>query len=80
MLEILQHLFDLASGKHLNSDKTFQKTCQEIMIQSSEDVYLQLDGEPIPPSNNVKITISPEALKVMVPCDLPRPLFMKNPL
>ena len=80
MLEILQHLFDLAAGKHLDSDKTFQKTCQEIKIQSSEDIYLQLDGEPIPPSNKVKITIAPEALKVMVPGDLPRPLFMKNPI
>jgi diacylglycerol kinase (ATP) len=80
MLEILQHLFDLASGKHLDSKKTFQKTCREIKIKSVTDIYLQLDGEPIPPSKNVKISIAPESLKVMVPADLPRPLFMKNPL
>ena len=80
MLETLQHMFDLAAGKHLDSKKTIQKPCQEILIQSSTDVYLQVDGEPIPPSNNVKITINPQALKVMVPEYMPRSLFMKNPL
>lgn len=80
MLEILQHLFDLAAGKHLDSENTIQKTCQEIRIHSSTDVYLQLDGEPIPPSSNIKFTIEPLALKVMVPDSLPRPLFMNDPI
>ncbi len=80
MLETLQHLFDLASGKHLDSAKTIQKTCQDIKIQSNADMYLQLDGEPAQPSRNVKIAIKPHALKVMVPEDLPRSLFMKDPL
>ena len=80
MLETLQHLFDLASGKHLTSDKTFHKTCQEINIKSNTEVYLQLDGEPISPSKKVTISIKPEALNVMVPDTMPRPLFMKKPL
>lgn len=80
MLEILQHLFDLASGNHLDSANTLQVSCQEIRIRSNTDVYLQLDGEPISPSNNIKITIEPLALKVMVPDSLPKPLFMNNPL
>jgi len=80
MLETLQHLFDLAAGKHLDSDKTILRPCQEIKIHSSTDLYLQLDGEPVQPSSEVKITIEPGALKVMVPDSLPRPLFMKDPL
>ncbi len=47
MLETLQHLFDLAAGKHLDSENTIQYSCQEIKIKSNTDLYLQLDGEPI---------------------------------
>lgn len=80
MLETLQHLFDLAAGKHLDSENTILRPCQEIKIESGPDLYLQLDGEPVQPSSDVKITIEPGALKVMVPDSLPRPLFMKDPL
>ena len=80
MLETLQHLFDLAAGKHLDSDKTIQRSCQNIKIRSSADLYLQLDGEPVQPSNQIDIGIRPGAVQVMVPDDLPRPLFMKDPL
>jgi YegS/Rv2252/BmrU family lipid kinase len=80
MLETLQHMFDLASGRHLDSDKTIQIPCQEIKIESGTELYLQLDGEPILPSRHVRIAIQPHALKVMVPDDLPRALFMKDPL
>lgn len=80
LLETLQHLFDLASGKHMDSDKTTQISCREIKIQSKTEVCLQLDGEPIPASKNVKIAMLPQSLKVMVPDNLPRSLFMRNPL
>jgi diacylglycerol kinase family enzyme len=80
MLETLQHLFDLATGKHLDSKKTTQITCQEIEIKSNTDMFLQLDGEPVPPSRKVKFAIKPQALNVMVPNNLPRSLFMKDPL
>lgn len=75
MLETLQHLVDLASGRHLDSDKTLQISCQEIKIKSPTELYLQLDGEPIKPSKHVSISIQPRALKVMVPEELPRLLF-----
>jgi len=80
MIETLQHLFDLAAGRHLDSAKTFQRSCQEIKIESNTDVYLQLDGEPILPSKKVSISMEPQALRVMVPENLPRPLFMKDPV
>ncbi len=80
MLETLQHLFDLAAGKHVDSEKTICRAFKEIRIQSKTDLYLQLDGEPIAPSKDVKIAIKPQALRVMVPDNLPRALFMKDPL
>jgi diacylglycerol kinase (ATP) len=80
MVEIAQHMVDLASGKHLDSKKTRQITCRDIKMKSDADIYLQLDGEPISPSKNVTISLKPESLKVMVPRDLPRPLFSKNEL
>jgi len=75
MLETFQHVVDLASGRHLDSEKTLQISCQEIKIKSAADMYLQLDGEPIKPSRSITISIQPQALKVMVPEHLPRPLF-----
>jgi YegS/Rv2252/BmrU family lipid kinase len=76
MVEIMQHIFDLATGKHIESEKTRRIPCQDIRIKSDVDIYLQLDGEPIEPSKDVQISIRPKSLKVMVPSDLPRPLFI----
>jgi len=80
MIEILQHMYDLASGKHLDSAKTRRIPCQDVRIKSEKEIYLQLDGEPVTPSQNVHITIKPNSLKVMVPSDLPRPLFSRKDL
>ena len=78
LLETFQHLFDLASGQHLSSDKTHFIPCKEVLIKSKSELYLQLDGEPIPPTKKVTINIRPQSLKVLVPKDLPRPLFTKS--
>jgi diacylglycerol kinase family enzyme len=78
MAEIVQHIFDLASGAHIDSEKTRKISCKEISIKSKSDLYLQLDGEPIKPSKKVKIRIQPKSLRVMVPQDTPRPLFSAN--
>jgi YegS/Rv2252/BmrU family lipid kinase len=78
LLETLQHIFDLASGKHLSSEKTNYIPCKKVIIESKTDIYLQLDGEPIAPSKKVTIDIRTQALRVLVPRDVPRPLFSKS--
>ncbi|MCJ7716066.1 MAG: diacylglycerol kinase family lipid kinase [Anaerolineales bacterium] len=78
LLETLQHLFDLASGKHFSSEKTNFIPCKEVIIKSKTDLYLQLDGEPIPPSKKISIDIRPRSLRVLVPQDVPRPLFSQS--
>ena len=78
MQETLQHIFDLASGKHVDSKKTNHFSCQEIKIKSKTDLFLQLDGEPISPSKSVNISIKPQSLRVLVPNELPRPLFSED--
>ncbi len=80
MQETLQHIFDLAAGRHINSEKTSYFSCEEIKIKSKTDLFLQLDGEPIPPSKNVNISIKPQSLRILVPNDLPRPLFSNDHL
>ena len=80
MLEIAQHMVDLAIGKHLDSENTRRIACSDIKIKSDTDIFLQLDGEPISPSKNVTISLKPQSLRVMVPNDLPRPLFSKTEL
>ena len=76
--ETLQHIFDLAAGRHIDSDLTSHYSCEEIKIKSKTDLFLQLDGEPISPSKSVSISIKPQSLRVLVPNDLPRPLFSKD--
>ncbi len=76
--ETLQHMFDLAAGRHIDSDLTSHYSCKEIKIKSKTDLFLQLDGEPISPSKSVSISIKPQSLRVLVPNDLPRPLFSKD--
>jgi diacylglycerol kinase family enzyme len=78
LLETLQHLFDLASGNHISSDNTNVIPCKEILIKSKTDLYLQLDGEPISSAKEVSIDIRPQSLRVLVPRDVPRPLFSKS--
>jgi YegS/Rv2252/BmrU family lipid kinase len=78
--EIIQHMYDLASGRHFESENISFISCQEILIKSSQDLFLQLDGEPVQPSKKVSIMIQPQSLKVMVPKDLPRQLFSKGSL
>jgi len=78
LLETLQHMFDLASGKHLSSEKTNYIPCKKVIIKSKTDLYLQLDGEPITPSKKITIDIRSQALRVLVPRDVPKPLFSKR--
>ncbi|MFL7813424.1 MAG: diacylglycerol kinase family protein [Anaerolineales bacterium] len=80
LLETFQHVVDLASGRHLDSSKTMQISCQEIKIKSAAELYLQLDGEPIIPSRSITISIQPLSLKVMVPETMPRALFTSKAL
>jgi YegS/Rv2252/BmrU family lipid kinase len=77
-LETFQHLFDLASGQHMSSKKINVIPCQEIKIKSKSELYLQLDGEPVSSAKTVSLNIHPKALKVLVPRDLPRKLFMDS--
>jgi YegS/Rv2252/BmrU family lipid kinase len=78
LLETLQHMFDLASGKHLSSEKTNYIPCKKVIIKSKTDLYLQLDGEPIAPSKKITMDIRSQALRVLVPRDVPKPLFSKR--
>ena len=78
MQETVQHMYDLASGRHFESDKISYITCEEILIKSKQELFLQLDGEPVQPSKKVNIAINPQSLKVFVPKELPRRLFSKE--
>ncbi len=78
MLETVQHMVDLASGRHFESEKISHMTCEEILIKSNQELFLQLDGEPVQPSKKVSIKINPRSLKVFVPQKPPRQLFSEE--
>ena len=78
IMETFQHIYDLASGRHFSSKKINSVLCKEILIKSETDLYIQMDGEPISPAKNITISIQPQALRVLVPDKLQRPLFSEN--
>jgi len=78
LIEIYQHMYDLASGKHLTSKKINSIQCKDIMIKSDTDLFIQMDGEPISPAKDVNISIKPKALRVLVPDKLSRQLFSES--
>lgn len=74
----MQHVWNVITGSHKRSDQVSRYPCQQIQIQSEEEIYLQLDGEPLPPTREIEIHIKPKALRVLVPRDLPRQLFSED--
>jgi len=78
LVEIIQHVWTVISGTHQASKKVRGLQCREIKLSSNADLYLQVDGEPLPPGEEVLVKIHPQALRVLVPDRLPRTLFSED--
>lgn len=75
LADTVQLALDLWSGKHTESDQVHRYDFRSLVISSDQDVCIQLDGEPIDTSSEVNIRVVSNALRVLVPEDLPQPLF-----
>ena len=73
--ETIRHVWNLLSGKHVNSRDVFCKSFKNLLIESQSDVYIQHDGEPMGSDHQVSIDVKKQALKVLVPKNLPKKLF-----
>jgi diacylglycerol kinase (ATP) len=74
----MQHVWNVITGAHKKSNQVSRYPCQKIRIQSAGEIYLQLDGEPLPPTREIEVHIKPKALRVLVPKELPRQLFSED--
>ncbi len=78
LAETLQHVWAVVTGSLARSNQVESYPCENIRIRSDQELYLQLDGEPLPPAKSIHIDIQPKSLQVIVPETLPRPLFSEG--
>ncbi len=78
LAETLQHVWAVVTGNLSKSQQVASYRCRTLQIRSQQELYLQVDGEPLTPATTVQIDIQPQSLRVIVPETLPRPLFSEK--
>jgi diacylglycerol kinase (ATP) len=74
--DVVQHAWDVLSGRHLESEKAERIPFRSIQVHTASDLYIQVDGEPlINPEQSISIGVKPRSLKVLIPEFVPRDLF-----
>ncbi len=76
-VDTARHALDLWAGWHEHSLRARRIACRRAHLQADAPLYLQLDGEPAPLSDEVNIRILPRALQILVPDDLPADRFVQ---
>jgi diacylglycerol kinase (ATP) len=67
LADALRHAFDLWSGRHLESEHIRRLPFQSLRVSAETPIYIQADGEPLPPAQEVEIHIKQRALKMLIP-------------
>lgn len=76
---VVQHAWDLLSGRHTHSEQVERITFRSMKLETASELFIQLDGEPlINPEQSISIYIKPRALKVLIPKIIPRELFLHD--
>lgn len=75
-VDTVRHALDLWAGWHEHSLHARHIACRSAHLQADTPLYLQLDGEPAPLSDEVNIRVLPRALQILVPSDLPADRFV----
>lgn len=76
---VVQHAWDLLSGRHLHSEQVERIPFRTIQLSTESELFIQLDGEPLNnPEHSIAISIKPRALKVLIPKIVPRELFLND--
>lgn len=61
----LRHLYSFTKGTHLSLPEVMTYTAKAVRISQEGRAYVQLDGEVIEQSGEIKLSIEPKALKVL---------------
>ena len=76
--ETIKHVWNLLSGKHVNSQDVRKVSFRELCLEADSQLYLQHDGEPMNVEHKVEIFVKPEALRVLIPSEAPGILFKEK--
>jgi diacylglycerol kinase family enzyme len=74
--DTVQHIWDLYTGHHLQSDQVLHYEFQSLLLESDSKMFVQIDGDPVDRSAVLGIEVRSKALKVLVPDPIPHILFV----
>lgn len=67
LVDAFRHFFDLLSGRHLTSDQARCIPFHQVTIESETPFSVQMDGEPMQSTANVRLEVLPGKLCVLIP-------------
>ncbi len=67
LADALMRAYELWRGYHLSSDMARRIPFRSLRVEADSPFLVQADGEPLPETREVTITIQPRALKLLVP-------------
>jgi len=78
--DVIQQAWDLIAGRHLESDLAQRIPFHHLVLESDRPLYVQVDAEPVEyDQRSIEVTVLPKALRVLVPPEPPRRLFVDDP-
>ena len=76
--DTLGHLHDIWTARHLNSEMVGHYQLSKMTVKTSEDLYLQVDGEPVELESQIDIEIGRKQLNILAPPQTPADLFCSS--
>lgn len=74
----IQLAWNLFGGRHVDSKYVQHLSFRHLKLESDTPLYVQVDAEPLPSQDHsVEITVVPKGLRLLVPKETPRELFMQ---
>jgi YegS/Rv2252/BmrU family lipid kinase len=67
LADALLRAYELWRGHHLSSDKARRIPFRSLRVEADTPFLVQADGEPLPETRQVTITVQPRALKLLMP-------------
>ena len=77
--QAMVYVWDLLTGRHSESQQVHRLPFRDLRIRSDHQLFLQMDGEPIDPTDEVEIRILPKVLRVLVTPLASENLFQEPP-
>jgi YegS/Rv2252/BmrU family lipid kinase len=71
MYDVLRHATNLLTGRHVNSDQVQLVPVKQLVLESQEPLFIQLDGDPYQESKRVELNVLHHGLNILVPPDKP---------